>query len=197
MNVKKPIITGLMSLATIMPCKAQRAVQLVSETGVSGVANKEISFYNGMNFEFARGRNYTDLYAGIGVKSDKKASFVALAINDFPWTKNISSWARETFVASNRDASSTLEVAPIKANAGVGKFNFSFSPAYALYNDFRAGTTQQGFNPMVHATYSLSPKETIWAEAKYSSEPAKNLFDTHFGKFKDNISYMISYLRKF
>ena len=197
MKVGKPIIAGLMSLATIAPCKAQKAVQLVSETGISGVVKKEISFYSGLNFEFANSRNYTDLYAGIGVKPDKKASFVALAINNFPWTKNISSWARETFVASNRGANSTLEVAPIRANAVVGKFNFSLSPSYALYNDFKTGVTQHGFNPIVNATYVLSPKETIWVEAKYSSEPAKNLFNTHFGKLKDNISYMVSYLRKF
>lgn len=196
MNVKKPIITGLMGLATLAPCKAQKPMQLVSETGISGMINKEMSFYSGINFEFASGRNYTDLYAGIGVKPDKNASFGALAINNFPWTKNISSWARETFVASNRDANSTLEVAPIRANVNVGKFNFSLSPSYALYNDFKAGTTQQGFNPIFHATYSLSPKETIWTEVKYSTEPAKNFFDTHFGKFKDNISYMISYMRK-
>ena len=197
MNIRKPIIAGLMSIATIAPCKAQKTVQLVSETGVSGMMNKELSFYNGVNFEFAKSRNYADFYAGISVQPDKKASFVALAIDNFPWTKNISSWARETFVASNRGANSTLEVAPVRASANVGKFNFSLSPSYALYNDFKAGTTQQGFNPIVQATYPLSPKETIWVEAKYSTEPSKNLFNTRFGKLKDNVSYMVSYLRKF
>ena len=197
MNVRKPIITSLISLATLAPCKAQKAVQLVSETGITGVVNKEASFYGGMNFQLPRGRNFTDLYAGVNVQPDKKTSFVGLAINNFSWTKNISSWARETFVASKRGANSQLEVAPVRANADVGKFNFSLSPSYTLYNDFKEGTTTQGINTIFQTTYSMTPKDIIFAEAKYTSEPSKNLFNTHFGKLKDNISYMVSYMRKF
>lgn len=197
MNVRKPIITSLISLATLAPSKAQKAVQLVSETGITGVVNKEASFYGGMNFQLPRGRNFTDLYAGVNVQPDKKTSFVGLAINNFSWTKNISSWARETFVASKRGANSQLEVAPIRANADVGKFNFSLSPSYTMYNDFKEGTTTQGINTIFQTTYSMTPKDIIFAEAKYTSEPSKNLFNTHFGKLKDNISYMVSYMRKF
>ena len=197
MNVRKPIITSLISLATLAPCKAQKAVQLVSETGITGVVNKEASFYGGMNFQLPRGRNFIDLYTGVNVQSDKKASFVGLAINNFSWTKNISSWARETFVASKRGANSQLEIAPIRANVDVGKFNFSLSPSYTMYNDFKEGTTTQGINTIFQTTYSMTPKDIIFAEAKYTSEPSKNLFNTHFGKLKDNISYMVSYMRKF
>lgn len=197
MDVRKPIITGLMTLATLAPCKAQKAVQLVSETGITGVVNKEASFYTGMNFQLPRGRNFTDLYAGVNVQQDKKASFVGLAINNFAWTKNISSWAREIFVASKHGASSTLEVAPVRVNADAGKFNFSLSPSYTMYNDFKEGTTTQGINTIFQTTYSISPNDMIFAEAKYTSEPAKNLFGTYFGKLKDNISYMVSYMRKF
>ena len=197
MNVRKPIITSLISLATLAPCKAQKTVQLVSETGITGVVNKEASFYGGMNFQLPRGRNFTDLYAGVNVQSDKKTSFVGLAINNFAWTKNISSWVRETFVASKRGANSQLEIAPIRANADVGKFNFSLSPSYTMYNDFKEGTTTQGINTIFQTTYSMTPKDIIFAEAKYTSEPSKNLFNTHFGKLKDNISYMVSYMRKF
>lgn len=197
MNVRKPIITSLISLATLAPCKAQKAVQLVSETGITGVVNKEASFYGGMNFQLPRGRNFTDLYAGVNVQPDKKTSFVGLAINNFSWTKNISSWARETFVASKRGANSQLEVAPVRANADVGKFNFSLSPSYTMYNDFKEGTTTQGINTIFQTTYSMTPRDIIFAEAKYTSEPSKNLFNTHFGKLKDNISYMVSYMRKF
>ena len=197
MNVRKPIITSLISLATLAPCKAQKAVQLVSETGITGVVNKEASFYGGMNFQLPRGRNFTDLYAGVNVQSDKKTSFVGLAINNFSWTKNISSWVRETFVASKRGANSQLEIAPIRANADVGKFNFSLSPSYTLYNDFKEGTATQGINTIFQTTYSMTPNDIIFAEAKYTSEPSKNLFNTHFGKLKDNISYMVSYMRKF
>ncbi len=197
MNVRKPIITSLITLATLAPCKAQRAVQLVSETGITGVVNKEASFYGGMNFQLPRGRNFTDLYAGVNVQPDKKTSFVGLAINNFSWTKNISSWARETFVASKRGANSQLEIAPVRANVDAGKFNFSLSPSYTLYNDFKEGTATQGINTIFQTTYSMTPKDIIFAEAKYTSEPTKNLFNTHFGKLKDNISYMVSYMRKF
>ena len=197
MNVRKPIITSLISLATLAPCKAQKAVQLVSETGITGVVNKEASFYGGMNFQLPRGRNFTDLYAGVNVQPDKKTSFVGLAINNFSWTKNISSWVRETFVASKRGVNSQLEIAPVRANADVGKFNFSVSPSYTLYNDFKEGTATQGINTIFQTTYSMTPRDIIFAEAKYTSEPSKNLFNTHFGKLKDNISYMVSYMRKF
>ena len=197
MNVRKPIITSLISLATLAPCKAQKAVQLVSETGITGVVNKEASFYGGMNFQLPRGRNFTDLYAGVNVQPDKKTSFVGLAINNFSWTKNISSWVRETFVASKRGVNSQLEIAPVRANADVGKFNFSLSPSYTLYNDFKEGTATQGINTIFQTTYSMTPRDIIFAEAKYTSEPSKNLFNTHFGKLKDNISYMVSYMRKF
>ena len=197
MNISKPIITGLMSLATLTPCKAQKAVQLVSETGITGVVNKEASFYGGMNFQFLRGKNFTDLYAGVGIKPDKTASFQGLIINNYSWTKNLSSWAREFFAVSKSFSNSVFEVAPIKANADVGKFNFSIAPAYTVYNDFKAGNCTQGVNTIFQTTYSVSQKDMIFAEAKYTSEPSKNLLNTHFGKLKDNISYMISYMRKF
>jgi len=196
MNVRKPIIAGLMSLSTLVPCKAQKAVQLVSETGMMGVVNKEASFYTGMNFELARSKNYTDFFAGVSVTPDKKPSFIALAINNFSWTKNISSWVRETFVASKNAANSTLEVAPVKGNVSAGKFKFYLSPSYAIYNDFHNGARcTQGINTIFQTSYSISPKDMIFGEAKYTSEPSKNLFNTHFGKLKDNISYYIAYMR--
>lgn len=197
MKVRKTIITGLMTIATLAPCKAQKAVQLASEAGVSGVVKKEASFYTGMNFQLPRERNYADFYAGISVKPDKKASFVGLIINNFSWTKNISSWARETFVASKRGANSQLEIAPVRANVNAGKFNFSLSPSYTMYNDFKEGTTTQGINTIFQTTYSVTPKDIIFLEAKYTSEPNKNLFNTSFGKFNNNISYMISGIHNF
>lgn len=196
MNVRKPIIAGLMGLTTIAPCKAQKPIQLVSETGISGVINKEASFYTGMNFESIRGRNFSDLYAGINVQPNKNTSFVALGIHNHAWNKNFSSWGRETFVTSNRATNSTLEVAPIRTNVNIGKFNFSISPSYTLYNNFRGVEkgTKQGINTILQMVYKLSKKEKFFVEAKYSSEPAKNLFNTTFGKPKNNTSYMASYL---
>ena len=195
MNVRKPIITSLISLATLAPCKAQKAVQFVSESGITGVVNKEASFYSGMNLQFINSKNFTDVFAGACVSPEKNVSFLGLAINNFAWTKNISSWARETFVSSKQVTKSTLEVAPIKANVSAGKFNFALSPAYTLHNDFKDGTTKQGINTIFQTSYSLSNKDLIFAEAKYTSEPAKNIFDTKFGSLKDNISYFIAYMR--
>ena len=197
MKVRRSLLTGLIGLATLAPCKAQKPVQLMSETGISGYVNKEFSFYTGMNFLLPRGKNFTDLYAGVSVQPDKKASFVGLAINEFSWTKNLKSWARETFVASDRGANSTLEVAPVRASVDAGKFNFSLTPSYALYNDFKQGTTTQGFNTIFQTTYTMSPKDMLFAEFKYTTEPATNLFKTHFGSPKNNTFCMFSYMRKF
>ena len=195
MNVRKPIVTSLISLATFAPCKAQKAVQLVSETGITGVVNKDGSFYTGMNLQFIKEKNFSDIFAGASVSQDKNVSFFGLGINNYSWTKNISTWARETFVAAKNTSESTLEVAPIKVNADAGKFNFAFSPAYTLHNDFRTGSTTQGINTIAQISYSISPKDIIFAEAKYTSEPADNLFKTCFGKLKDNIAYYICYMR--
>lgn len=196
MKIGKPIIAGLMGLTTIAPCKAQKSVNLVSETGISGLVNKEASFYTGLNFEIPRGKNYADFYGGISVNPEKKASFVGLAIENYAWHKHLSSWGRETFVASNRNVSSTLEIAPVRANANAGRFNFSISPSYALYNNFKGADkgAKQGINTILQMVYKLSKKETFFVEAKYSTEPAKNLFNTSFGKPKNNTSYMASYL---
>ena len=195
MNVRKPIMAVLISLASLAPCKAQRAVQLVSETGFTGVIAKEDVFYTGMNFCFNSGkknRNFTDLYAGINVPLKGKPSLVALAIDNYTWTKNISSWARGVFSTTFGNAKSTLEVAPVRVNEKIGKFNFSFGPAYAIYHNFKDGTTTQGFNPIFQTTYTVNPKVKLFGELKYTTEPAKNLFDTKFGKFKDNLSYMVA-----
>ena len=197
MNVRKPIIAGLMSLTTLAPCKAQKPVEFIAETGISGFIKKDANFYTGMNFGIPKGKNYTDLYAGISVQPDKKASFVGLAINDYAWNKNISSWGRGTFVASDRAANATWELAPVRVNKSVKKFNFSFSPSYALYNDFKAGTTTQGLSFIPQITYSPTKRNTFFLEMKYSTEPAKNLFKTHFGSPKDNMFYMFSYMTKF
>ena len=196
MNVRKQILTSLISLATFAPMKAQKPVRFVSETGITGVMKNEASYYTGMNFEFPRGKNYTDLYGGITMKPNQQASFVGLIINNFSWTKNISSWARETFSAGH-DVKSTLQVAPVCTNAKAGKFNFSFKPSYVMYNDLKKGSTTQGVGAIFQTTYSMTPKDMLFFEGAYASEPSKNLFHTHFGNFKDNFSYMFSYMRRF
>ena len=127
----------------------------------------------------------------------RKIRFVALIINNYPWTKNISTWARETFSASKGSVRSALQVAPVKASKKAGKFNLSLSPSYVLYNNFTQGTTTHGVSAISQITYNMTPKDMLFFEGAYSSEPAKNLFHTHFGNFKDNFSYMFSYMRRF
>ena len=191
-KVRKPILSGLIGLATLAPCKAQKAVQFVSETGITGVINKETSLYSGMNFIFDKGKNSTVAFVG-GIV-DKKVSLLSMAINNYAWNKNISSWGRLTSVIAKNQNTLRIDAAPIKVNAKSGNFSFSAIPAYSLYQDFRTGATTQGITPTVKASYSISPRVTIDAEAKYPSEPSKNLFNTRFGKFKDNISYYIAVL---
>lgn len=197
MNIRKPIITGLMSIATLAPCKAQRAVQFVSETGMTGVVNKEASFYTGMNIQLEKGRNFSNLFTGASVQPDKKVAFLGLFINNYSWNKNFSTWFRGSSVLSKEATKLTLEAAPVKGNISAGKFNFTLAPAYALHNDFKSGTSTQGLNTIFQASYSITPNDMIFAEAKYTSEPAKNLFNTHFGKLKDNIAYFICLMKKF
>lgn len=192
MNVRKPIIAGMMGLTTLAPCKAQKAVEFVAETGITGVVNKEASFYGGINTLITKGKNFSDLYAGFSVQPDKKVSFVGLAINDFAWNKNLSSWGRGVYAVSKDVSNMTLELAPVKANVKAKKFNFSLAPSYALYNDFRAGNTTQGINTIFQTTYNASKKNQLFLELNYQSKPRKNLFDTRFGKFKNNMSYMVS-----
>ena len=197
MKIRNIAVAGLMGLASIVPGKAQKPVQFIAETGVTGALHSVPLFYGGMNAAFPKGKNYTDVFAGVGINTNKQASFLGLAVNNYSWTKNISSWAREIFVASDRGLNSTLELSPIKANVNVGKFNLSLNPAYAIYNDFRNKTIKQGINTILQAIYPASPKDKIFIEAKYASEPDKNLFNTRFGKLENNFSYMISYMRNF
>ena len=198
MNVKKPIIAGMMSLAALAPCKAQKAVRFMSETGVTGVINKEASFYTGMNVILPRGKNMTDFYVGTGFTPDKTVFLDGLIINNYTWTKNLSSWARELFTTSKNWTKSTLEIAPLRANTEKGRFHFSLAPAYTMYADFKNGEKcSQGVNTIFQTTYSLSQGDQLFFEAKYMSEPAKNLLKTHFGKLKNNISYMVSYMKNF
>lgn len=199
MNIKRSVVTGLMGLTTLAPCKAQK-VMLAPEVGVSGALKKEMSCYGGLNVQFPRAKSFSDLYGGVSVNPDKKASFVGLAIHDQTWHQNVchpnfkvdvGSWGRETFIASNRNTNSILEIAPVRVKTSTGKVSFSLNPSYALYNDFREGTTTHGINTIVQATYS-TPSYTLWGEAKYSSEPAQNICNTLFGNVKDNLSYMLS-----
>ena len=197
MDIKKPIIAGIATLSTLAPCKAQKSVEIFSEAGISGMVHKEPVFYSGVNFGIPVKRNYTDLFVGGNFNANKQGTFVGLALNNFSWTKNISSWVRETFTASNRGVNSTLEIEPVRVNAATGNFNVSFGPAYVINNDLKAKTTTQNLETVLQTTYTLTPSDKLFFEAAYKTEPAKNIFDTHFGKFKDNISYMFSYMRFF
>ncbi len=71
MDIKKPIIVGLTTLATLAPCKAQKAVEIFSESGISGMVHKEPVFYSGVNFGIPVNKNYTDLFVGGNFNANK------------------------------------------------------------------------------------------------------------------------------
>lgn len=197
MFIKKPIIAGLMSLATFAPCKAQKAVQFVSESGVTGEINKELSYFGGLHANILKSKNNTDIYCGMVVDAEKQFTFESQLENEYSWTENLSSWIRETFHLSKRESNLTSEVAPVKINTSVKKLDISVMPAYTIQHDFREKDAKQGLNAILNTVYNIDSKNSLEFEAVYSSEPAKNLFKTSFGKLKDNFSASLSYLRKF
>lgn len=197
MKVRTPIIACLMSLSAIAPCKAQKAVQLSSETGVSGEINKELSYFSGLHANYSKSKNNTDLYCGMVVDAEKQVTFESQLENEYSWTENISSWIRETFNLSKAENNLKSELAPLKINKSVKKFDTSLAPAYIIQNDFRDKNTKQGVGVVLNAVYNIDSNNALKLEAEYETEPSKNLFDTHFGKLKNNISYVISYIGKF
>lgn len=197
MNVRKPIITGLISLATLVPCKAQKAVQFASETGVTGEINKELSYFSGIHGILSQSKNQTDIYCGMVVDAEKHFTFESQLENEYGWAKNISSWVRETFHLSNNENNLLSEVAPLKVNASSGKFDGFFAPVYMLHNDFKGKESKQGVGLVLNSMYNIDSNNALKLEAEYTTEPAKNLFNTHFGKLKDSISLVFSYIRNF
>jgi hypothetical protein len=198
MKVKQLIATGLVSgITAFLPCKAQRAVQLVPETGITGALKTEMSYIGGLNLQITKGKNFSDFFAGLKVQHDKQASFAGMFVNNYSWTETVSSWLRGTVIASRRGTKSVLETAPVRINVPAGKFNLSLSPSHVMYNDFKDGTTTQAISTIFQTTYSINPKNQLFFEAAYSSEPVKNLSKTSFGKPEDNISYMVTCTHSF
>ena len=197
MKARKVILTSLISLATLAPCKAQRVAQFISETGVTGEINKELAYFGGIHVEFSGSKLCSDLYSGIIVNPQKQATFEVCSENDYKWAKNIGSWLRETFHLSKRESNLSSEIAPVKFYTSTGKLDVSVAPAYTLQNDFREKEMKQGLSTVLSTNYNIDSNNTLKFETSYSSEPTKNLFDTTFGKLKNNISCVFSYLMKF
>lgn len=197
MNFRKPIITGLMSLASFAPCKAQKVVQFASETGVTGEINKELSYTAGLHTILSKSKNQTDIYCGMVVDAEKNFMFESQLENEYEWAKNIGSWVRETLHLSKNEKNLLSEVAPIKMNTSLGKIDAFVAPVYMLHNDFKGKETKQGVGLVLSSLYNIDSKNSLKFEAEYASEPSKNLFDTKFGKLKDCISGIISYIRNF
>ena len=195
MIVRKPIIVGLMGLAALGTCKAQK-VQFATETGVNGAPNQELTYFNGLHTIFDNNKNNTDVYCGLVADTEKQFTFETQLENEYSWTNNISSWVRETFHLSKRENNLTSEFAPIKANVPINKFDTFVAPVYILQNDFKEKEHVQSIGVVLNATYNADESNSIKFEAEYASEPAKNIFKTSFGKLKDNLSYIVSYIRK-
>ena len=197
MNVKKPILAGLMSLSAIGLCNAQKPVQFMTETGVGGNLKEEQLFGGGIHAIFTQDKNCTDVYCGMLADTEKRITLETQLENEYSWTKNISSWVRETFHLSKAENNLTSELAPIKINKSFGKFDTFAAPVYIGLNDFKEKEHAQCAGLVLHSTYNIDNKSAIKFEAEYYTNPAKSIFETSFGKFKESIVYVVSYLRQF
>lgn len=192
MNFRESIITSLISLVTFAPCKAQN--HYCATIGVTKSVDNKISGFCGPEIQFITNKNFTDVFVGGMVSQDKTASFVLRSINNYSWTKNISTWVREALVISGKNANSTLEVAPIKVNTNIDKLNISLAPAYTLYYKFK-GNLNYGINTLLQLIYPITKKDKVAIETKYVSTPTTDPLKPHFGNFTNNISGMIIYMR--
>jgi len=197
MNVKKPIIAGLMSLSALGYCSAQKSVQIMSETGVSGNFNQEQVFSGGLHAILSQGKNCTDVYCGMLADTKKQLTLETQLENEYSWAKNFSSWIRETFHLSKDENNLTSELAPVKINKSIGKFDTFAAPVYVVLNDFKEKENAQCAGLVLNSTYNIDNKSAIKFEAEYCTQPAKNIFETSFGKLKDSMTYVISYIMQF
>ncbi len=197
MNVKRPILAGLMSLSALSLCNAQKPVQLMTETGVVGMIDDELVYTGGLHAVMQQNKNNTDIYCGMLVDQDRQFTFESQLENEYSWTKNLSSWIRETFHLSKEENNLTSEIAPVKFNKSIGKFDNSVAPVYVLANDFKEKENVQCAGLVLNSTYNIDSKNALKFEAEYITKPVKNIFDTTFNSFKDGFAYMVAYIRQF
>ena len=198
MKIKQAALAGMMGLATVAPVKAQKPVQCIFETGFNGMIKKEMALYGGMNFAAAKNKNFADLFLGANLDANKNATFLGLFIDNYSWTKNVSSWVRGTLAVSKDAVNTTLEASPVRYNVSAGKFNFGINPAYTVYNDALANTTTQGVNTIFQSSYSMTPSDKLFLELRYSSTAAGSLKDIKFEEpNENNMFYMLSYQKTF
>ncbi len=201
MNIRKTMLAGVIGLVGASPVKAQklstRSAEVISETGVMGVINKDASFYGGVNVGFPSTKNYFDVFAGVAVQPDKKASFLGLIMDNYNHTKHLSSWVRGVANLSNRSQSGFIELSPVRVNARAKKFSVSANPALAINRDFKNNNNTFGINTIIQANYNLKNDGKLFIEANYQAQPAKSLSGLKFGNIPKNTSYMVSYMKKF
>jgi hypothetical protein len=154
-------------------------------------------YSGGVHANLSGMKNNADVYLGMIIDTEKQFTFESQLENDYSWTKNISSWIRETFHLSKKENNLCSELAPVKFNTSYKKFDTSLAPVYMIQNDFREKETTQCAGVVWNTTYNIDSNNSLEFEAAYTSKPEKNLFKTCFGKLKDSISYQLSYLRKF
>ncbi|MCQ2753784.1 MAG: hypothetical protein MJ231_01920 [bacterium] len=204
--LKKVALTCAISSLALLPAKAQKPVQknnasqenkvyydinetpkgyLVSETGMAGNIDGLPKAYYGVNYILPTGKNNLDIFAGGEIDKKGNANFLALIINNYKWTKNLSTWIRGVFSASDKNVSTTLQVAPIKGNVDVGKFNFALAPAYVVSHDFKTNTTVQSPNAIIQTAYNPTKNDQVFVE--YNIPMKSNA----------SASYMLTWLRKF
>mgnify|MGYP003571399091 CR=1 FL=1 len=168
MSVKEIALACLISAMPMAGAKAQKVV-LTAESGITGIVKNDALYYGGLNCNILSGKNFSDVYVGMNLNANKEVGFTSLIIENYPWTKNFSSWARGIFSASKSGQSFTGQFAPLKASTQVGKFDFSVTPSLEISRDFKAKTTTTGFTPIFQTTYQANSNDMIFFEAAYST----------------------------
>lgn len=195
MNIKKSLLVGMLGLMPLTPVKAQKAIQFIPEAGAFGNIKAAPTMIGGVNAAFPKKNNFADVFVGATLNSQATPGFAGIAFDNFNWSKNFSSWARDLFLASKNGVTSNLDVAPIKYNTSAGKFNFSVMPAYGRVDDFVNHTTTHNIKAIFQSMFSITPKDRLCLEMQYGSIPAANISDTRFGSFADSFNFTATYSR--
>ena len=195
LNIRKPLIIGMLGLASICPLKAQKAMQVIPEVGVFGNVKSVPTLVGGINGAIAEGNNYADVFIGGTLSNQGVPGFSGIVFDNLSWSKNFSSWARDFFLASKNGVTSTLDFAPIKYNAQAGKFNFSVMPAYSRNDDFVNHTATHNVKVISQTMLSMTPKDRLCLEMQYGTIPTENINDTYFGNFSDSFGFTTTYSR--
>lgn len=196
MYIKKVIPMCMLALAPLS-VKAQSAVHFIPEAGICGTAKTVPMLLGGCNAAYSCGKNFADVFIGGSLNKDAVPGFVGIAVENYSWNKNISSWIRDLFMSSKTGVTSTLDVAPAKFNTSIGKFDFSVLPAYCRQDDMVNHTACHSFKGIIQSIFHMTPKDQIMLEMQYGTTPANSITNTSVAPFSDTFNFTATYSRTF